>query len=190
MNPLNVIPTAWLLPTAGVAASLMVAAISIQSVRLHFEQAATAEAKAETVKVQGAWDLDRAQATAAALAQTTAYRAEEQRRAAAHQEIVDEADRKILAARADAVVADAAAGKLRDRVVALVAQARATTGNPAAAQGSPPADDAIGMLAELQRRADARAGFLAYFADRASIAGQACERAYKSLIVSAVTTGY
>ena len=172
----------WLLSKIGsalwpaitaVAAALLLA-VGVQSHRVKV-------AKQETAEVQKAWTLDRANATAAALAQETAYRAEEQRRIAAHQEIVDEADRKILAARADAVIADAVAGKLRDRVATLVAQARAAARNPTVAQASPPADDPIGVLAELQRRADARAGFLADFADRASIAGQACERAYEAL---------
>lgn len=166
--------TAYLWPLAGIAAAALLLTIGVQTGRLHHAQAAI-------VKVKDAWALDRAQATAAALAQTTAYRAEETRRAAAHQEIVDEADRKTVAARDDAVISDAVAGKLRGRVAALIAQTRAATGNPAAAQTSSPADDAGLVLADLFGRLDARAGQLADFADRASIAGQACERAYISL---------
>ena len=163
---------AWPAVAAVVAALLL--AVGVQTHRVKV-------AKQETAEVQKAWTLDRANATAAALAQETAYRAEEQRRIAAHQEIVDEADRKILAARADAVVADAVAGRLQQRVASLVAQARAAASNPGIAQAGAPADDAAGVLAIMQRRADEAAGKFADFADRASIAGQACERAYEAL---------
>lgn len=166
--------TAYLWPIVGIAAAALLLGIGVQTKRV-------AWAKAETMEVKNAWQLDRAQAQAAMLAQTEAYRAEEQRRAAAHQEIIDEAERKTVVARADAAVADAASGQLRSRVAALVAQARAAAGNPPAAQGSPPADDPGVLLADVFSRIDARAGELARYADAAAIAGQACERAYIAL---------
>ena len=92
---------AW--PAVAAVAAALLLAVGVQSHRVKV-------AKQETAEVQKAWALDRANAMAAALVQETEYRAEEQRRIAAHQEIVDEADRKILAARADAVIADAVAG--------------------------------------------------------------------------------
>ena len=174
--------TANLWPLAGIAAAALLLTIGVQTGRLHHAQTVI-------VEVQNAWALDRAQATAAALSQTEAYRAEETRRAAAHQEIVDEADRKTVAARADAVIADAAAGKLRERVAALVREARAATSNPAAPPGSTPAPDAAGLLADLQRRADERAGDLARIADERGVAGSACEAAYSALTAPTISLG-
>lgn len=79
---------------------------------------------------------------------------------------------------ADADAARAAAGRLRgdlaDYIIAhrAAAQARAATGQCA------PDTDALDLLAELQRRADERAGALARIADDARGRGGACERAY------------
>jgi hypothetical protein len=158
----------------GAVMALLVLSWGVQTKRL-------AWANAETIEVTRAWAADRAQATAAALAQASAYRAEEARRIAAHQEIVDEADRKTLAARADAAIADAAAGRLQQRIATLVAQARASAGNPGATPPGATTDDPGVLLADVFRRIDARAGELAQFADLAGAAGQACERAYTSL---------
>ncbi|MGE8400023.1 MAG: DUF2514 family protein [Delftia tsuruhatensis] len=81
-----------------------------------------------------------------------------------------------VAANADA--ARAAAGRLRGDLATYItahraaAQARATTGQCA------PDTAALDLLAELQRRADERAGALARIADEARHRGGACERAY------------
>ncbi|MEX3556616.1 MAG: DUF2514 family protein [Burkholderia gladioli] len=113
----------------------------------------------------------------ATLAAVNAARVEEQRRTAAQQEIADEASKQRNVARADAATAASAADGLRRQVAALVSRARHST--PAA--GSAPADDPIGVLADVLGRADERAGELAAYADRARIAGQACERSYDAL---------
>ena len=165
----------YLWPAVGIAFAVLMLGLGLQTKRI-------AWAKAETVQVQNAWALDRAHAQAEALRITTEYRAEEQRRIAAHQEIVDATERQLQTARADAAIADAASGRLRDRVAALVAQARAATGHPAAAGNSPPAGDPVGMLADLQRRADEAAGVLARLADERGAAGSACEAAYDALM--------
>ncbi|SOT39775.1 DUF2514 family protein [Burkholderia cenocepacia] len=116
---------------------------------------------------------DQAKAVAAA-------RAEEQRRTAAQSEIAKDANQQRTAALADAFAARAAAGSLQQRVDQLIAAAR----HPAATAGSPPASDALDLLADVLGRADQRAGELAEYADRARIAGQQCERDYDALIVN------
>ncbi|WP_313233406.1 DUF2514 family protein [Delftia acidovorans] len=86
---------------------------------------------------------------------------------------------------ADAAAARAAAGRLRgdlaDYITAhrAAAQARAAVGQctPDARRQTPDAG-ALDLLAELQRRADERAGDLARIADEARLRGGACERAY------------
>lgn len=152
----------------------LLVALGVQTKRVEWKEAQVGECKQTAVN-------DRNNATAALLKVQTEYRAEEQRRRDEQKEIADEADRKIEQARADAAVADAAAGRLQQRVAALVAAAREAARNPIATQGSAPATDAIGLLAELQRRADEAAGIYARIADERGVAGEACERAYLSL---------
>ncbi|SCU75502.1 conserved exported hypothetical protein [Cupriavidus necator] len=118
-----------------------------------------------------------------ALAQVKAVddaRFEEQRRTAAQTEIANAATKDAETARADARAADAVADRLRQRVAELVAAGRAP-GNTYPAGAGQAAGDPIGMLADVLSRADQRAGILAEYADRARIAGQACERSYDAL---------
>lgn len=75
--------------------------------------------------------------------------------------------------------ADAAAGKLRNDLATFVAAAKSPSS--AAVGERPAADTALDLLAGLFNRADARAGDLAEYADRARIAGQQCERDYDAL---------
>lgn len=111
----------------------------------------------------------------AAQAAEAAARTEEQRRAAATREVIDEAKKQASAARADADDAGRAADSLRQRVAALVAVSRARPGNPAPAGGSPPAD-AISVFADVLGRIDEAAGRYAAAADIARGAGLACQR--------------
>ncbi len=78
--------------------------------------------------------------------------------------------------RIDRADADAAGRDLRLRLAAAIA-----AGRSASAPGGAPAGDPIGVLADVLDRADARAEVLAEYADRARVAGAACERAYDSL---------
>lgn len=165
----------WLWPVAGIAFAGVSVFAGMQTV-------GRARAEAATANVQARWDADRAQAAAAALKQTTEYRAEEERRIAVQKkESIDEAERKITEARADAAGADAAAERLRSRIAALVAAARQAARNPAPAGASTPAGDPIGVLADVLSRSDARSGLLARVADERGIAGTACVAAYEAL---------
>ena len=80
-------------------------------------------------------------------------------------------------------------GRARDRAAlesrrvqnaanAAADRARAQCANTTPSELRPPADDPIGVLANVLGRADARAGELADVAEQRGIAGRACERAY------------
>lgn len=142
------------------------------------EQAAIEKGRTEVYQKWGASNVLR---TELAAKEDRANRAEEERRVAAQQEAVNDANTKIQKATADAGAARDTAARLRARVDALIASGRESRCDPAAAAAGPSTDDAIGVLADVLSRADARAGLLADFADRTHIAGQACERSYNSL---------
>lgn len=101
--------------------------------------------------------------------------------AGAHQEITD-AYTIVARELADASAAAAAAGgRLHDAAAAAARRSRACQG-AAAAGGGAAASDPAGVLADVLRRADDRAGVLAAHADAARAAGLACERAYDALM--------
>ena len=108
----------------------------------------------------------------------TAAREEEQRRIKNLEVIADDTRSKLDAAQADAVASRTAAAGLRQQ---LADYRQRTRCNPASAGGGAPAEDPLFLLSDLLSRADERAGELAEFADRAHIAGRACEAAYDSL---------
>jgi len=116
---------------------------------------------------------DSAQELTAAIQQA---RAEEQRRQIALEGIRKDANDQITIAAADADAARVAAVGLREQVNRLAARRC-----PASTAGSPAADPAGLLLADLLGRIDKRAGELAAYGDRARIAGDACVKAYRSV---------
>lgn len=122
---------------------------------------------------------DAARYQARELAAVQGARAEEQRRTQAQAEIAQDATQALDQARADARAAGDVSERLRARIAELLAQ------RPAPAGGGAPAHTADAMLAELFRRADARAGSLAADLDASRLAGLACERSYDALTVTA-----
>lgn len=163
-----------LLPAAGVALLALLLGLGAQTLRL-------AHAQRDVAELQSAWAKDRAQRAEDARQAEAAARTEEGRRAAAQQELIDAHQKDLARLRADAAIADAAAGRLRERVAALVAAARAVAADPAAAGGGQAGPDPADLLAELQRRADERAGELARVADERGAGWQACVGAYDAL---------
>ena len=139
--------------------------------------------RAGRAAVQAMWDAAELRRAAVAAAAQLAARAEEQRRAAAHQEALDAYEAQLARARADAAIADAAAGRLRQRVAALIRAARGDSGgaDPGVAPPGPAAQDPAGLLADVLGRCVERVRFLAAAADERGAAGQACERAYDAL---------
>ena len=118
-----------------------------------------------------------ASATAARQASEKYRKLEDKNRDDLHN-IETRAQQELARSAADADVARAAAGRLRGDLAGYItahraaAQARAAAGQCTADTG------ALDLLAELQRRADDRAGELARIADDARSRGSACERAY------------
>lgn len=109
-------------------------------------------------------------------------RAEEQRRRAAMQEIVDDATRKARDSALAAADARRAADGLRQRFAALFASCAGAAGpDPSAAGASPSADGTAGMLADVLGGLESRARRYAEIADQRGDAGGACERSYGAL---------
>ena len=148
-------------------------ALLMQTIRL-------ADAKLEAAHAETTMQTERAATAQAALKNSERYRKLE----GTHRDEVSKTDTD-----AQAAIATADAGRLRaidarnrmQRELAdyltqhrAAAQARAAAGQCAPDTG--PAD----LLADLQRRADDRAGELAHIADTARARGLACERAYNS----------
>lgn len=128
-------------------------------------------------RMSSTYNAEKAQAAEKHAEAVEQARAEERRRVLVVQEVADAAQTQLDQAQADAGRARDAAERLRQRVAQLVAAAR----NPTAPRPGQAADDPIGVLADVLGRADQRAGVLAEYADRARIAGHACERAYDAL---------
>lgn len=127
-----------------------------------------------------AYKVDQANLTAKA---ERAQRDEEARRNAERDQLIQEAQDAQKNAQNDAAVAAAAADGLRQRVAALVSEARSNPGTFQRGPGKPSAD-ALDLLSNVLSRADAAAGDLAAYADRLRVAGSACERQYDSLSVN------
>ncbi|WP_024647717.1 DUF2514 domain-containing protein [Pseudomonas syringae] len=113
---------------------------------------------------------------------TTEYRAEEQRRQKAANQVANDARQEQTAALTDAAVADAAGGRLRIEAGKLAATAGCVPGDTGIADRGKNATRAAMVLSDLLGRADARAGELAKAYDRSRIAGKACEAAYDALL--------
>jgi hypothetical protein len=153
----------------GIAIAALVALVGVQQARVSNAKAATAAVRAELASDRATY------AQAAQIAEQTA-RAEETRREAEKQEVINAARKQTEVAVAAARTADVAAVGLRRQLAAYVAAVRGATSNPGPAGGSPPADTALDLFADLLQRSDSATGELARFADASRVAGLACER--------------
>ncbi|QQB53704.1 DUF2514 family protein [Delftia acidovorans] len=121
---------------------------------------------------------DREAAALAALQAAERYRKLEEQHRDDLRNIDTQAKQDLARYAADADAARAAAGRLRGDLADYIATHRAAAEARAAAGQCAPDTGALDLLAELQRRADERAGELARIADDARGRGSACERAY------------
>lgn len=142
--------------------------------RLHTSQAN--EAKSEA-----ALKTYIATANKTALVASENARAEEQRRATAQKEIVNDTIRKTAVVVADAASAADAHDRLLQRLHALIASRGPATGHPASASSSASASGSGLVFAKLFGSIDEAAGRYAAIADERGIAGDACVRAYEAL---------
>jgi hypothetical protein len=130
------------------------------------------------------WQARSNAALAAAMAQAAQAQAEvreeEQRRQAAIDEVMTNAQEQINQAEADAVAAVSAADSLRDaadRLARELADTEASFSACTTAASEAAARNAR-VLADVFKRADERAGHLAQVADQARARGLACEASY------------
>jgi len=101
----------------------------------------------------------------------------EQRRQVAVNEVGENARVQGAAVAADVSGADAAGDRVRTAADQL-ARVGAACGDPGIASRGEAAARAAGLLSDMLKRADERAGILAAAYDRARVAGLACEAAY------------
>ena len=148
-------------------------ALAMQSIRL-------AEARLETAHAERTLHAERATAARAALTTSERYRKLGDTHRDEVAQIHEDAQAALAAAGAGSARADLARNRLQRELADYVTQHRAAAQARAAAGQCTPDTGPADLLAELQRRADDRAGELAHIADTARARGQACERAYDS----------
>lgn len=154
------------------ALALLLAALLVWQVmaRLGADRDAT-QARAELAG-------EREAAATAALQASERYRNLEDKHRDEIQAIDTQAQQAHARVAADADAARLAAGRLRSDLADYIAAHRAAAQARATAGQCTPDAGALDLLADLQRRADERAGELARIADDARGRGRACERAY------------
>lgn len=157
----------------GAGCIALAALCGLQTVRL-------ANANAETAQAREALAQAVADAQAAARIELERLREQANEQSTKQQEALDAATIDTERARAAAAAAGRAADGLRRHAASL---ARACQAQPSAApaSASAPASAPGDLLADMLGRIDAAAGELAEYADRARIAGLACERVNDSL---------
>lgn len=160
---------AWMIVVAAMSVSIFAERLSHEKTKVAHAQViadvATKTAEAHRLAVAAEQQVTERER---ALAETIESNAKEARRVQAN-------------LKADRDRADLAARGLRQQLNELTRRfgAGATPGADTVAAGQQPsAGDAIGVLADVLGRCDARAGILAAFADEAHAAGLACERNY------------
>ena len=119
-----------------------------------------------------------AQGTVAA---TQAARAEEARRTAAVEEQRDIAQQQAQALEVDVTTAASSANRLRRELDALRRRGSACGAGAANGGSRQPDTDTIGVLIDLLTGMESAGREVAEYADRLSIAGRACERAWNRL---------
>ena len=148
-------------------------ALAMQSIRL-------AEARLETAHAERTLHAERATAARAALTTSERYRKLGDTHRDEVAQIHEDAQAALAAAGAGSARDDLARNRLQRELADYLTQHRAAAQARAAAGQCAPDTGPAELLAELQRRADDRAGELAHIADTARARGQACERAYDS----------
>jgi hypothetical protein len=159
-------PLLWALGL-GLAAALATAGI---------ERTRGASARTDAAKARQELAEYRATAAESGRLAERAQRTQEQTWRTRVDGVIQDGQKQIAAARADADDAARAAGGLRNQLATFRAAVRAASAAPAVAQRGPAAADPLDLLADLFGRADTRAGDLARIADERGTAGTICER--------------
>ena len=148
-------------------------ALAMQSIRL-------AEARLETAHAERTLHAERAATARAALTTSERYRKLGDTHRDEVAQIHEDAQAALVVADAGRVRAVDARDRLQRDLADYLTQHRAAAQARAAAGQCTPDTGPADLLADLQRRADDRAGELAHIADTARVRGLACERAYDS----------
>jgi len=148
-------------------------ALLMQTLRL-------AEARLQAAHTEATLQTERATAARSALKTSERYRTLEGKHRAEIAQNDTDAQAALAAADAGRARAVAARNRLQRDLADYLTQHRAAAQARAAAGQCTPDPGPIDLLADLQRRADDRAGELAHIADTARARGLACERAYDS----------
>lgn len=156
----------WQLAAVALAALLLV-----QTLRL-------ADAQTSAAKAHATLQTERASAAKAAFLQSEHYRQKEGEHRVQIQQIETAGSAAIAAADAGADRARAARKRMQRELADFITAHRQAAIARAAAGQCPPDTAAIDLLADLQQRADTRAGELAAIADTARARGATCERSY------------
>lgn len=141
----------------------------------------TANAQRNLALEQKASADNRANAEESARLAGENYRREDQRIRDEQQENANVQARETAQAKADAVAAADVAGKLRARINAITAAARAAAGDPQAQSGGEAIAAPVVVLSDVLGRLDDTAGELAAAIDAARSRGLRCERDYQAL---------
>lgn len=166
MNPIAYI-------AAGVLA-LLLAAIGVQTWRVHSFQTALSIEQLDRQR-------ERVAATQAALAATAAARAKEQQISTDQAEVTRHGFKIATQSRADAVAVATADQRLRQRTAALAASCRAVPSDSTAAADGAAAASAGDLLADMQRRVTEAARQFAGVADGRGDAGTEAQGLYDAL---------
>ncbi|CAN7467250.1 DUF2514 domain-containing protein [Variovorax sp. LjRoot175] len=94
---------------------------------------------------------------------------------------VDDAAKETRIALGDLATARGAGDRMRKQIARYAEAARRANERASALERSAAGADAVGVLANVLGRCSQRVEFLAAYADRARIAGNACERSYDAL---------
>lgn len=125
------------------------------------------------------YEHDKEVAAKAKASAVQAAQIEYQRRADKQTEIAKDAETQRSKALGDAFVARAQSDGLRRELAAYAGRYKAS--NPATTGGGAATGDALDLLTDLLGQSVGNSQALAEYADRARIAGQACERSYNAL---------
>jgi hypothetical protein len=136
---------------------------------------------AGAARVQKRWDEERLKLKAAEADDLRASLAETKRRMERQQENDRVHQQKLAAVQRDRDAARGVALRLSERINAAESAARRAAADSTASADCKAAAASSLLHAQLLRRADARAGELAEYADRARIAGEQCAADYDAL---------
>ncbi|ROQ90103.1 uncharacterized protein DUF2514 [Delftia acidovorans] len=163
---------------AGLKAYAWQALALLLAALLAWQAIARLGAERDVAQVRAELAGEREVAATAALQASEKYRKLEDKHRDDLRNIDSQARQDLSRSAADADAARAAAGRLRGDLTDYITAHRAAANARATAGQCAPDAGALDLLAELQRRADERAGELARIADDARSRGGTCERTY------------